>query len=128
VHILRVVAQQQFQWHWKSLGNMLSRFQQSPFQHLLMCSDVNSNIFEWYFCDPDCLSCSCDRCTLQQARAGVLCPADKYYMDQQLQGLDSPRNHWEPLRQEDETAAWFVAFDQAIIRLTGDTLDLPEGL
>ena len=128
VHILRVVAQKESLWHWKCLANMLSRSQRSPFQHLLLLSDVNSNIFEWCFCDPDCLSCSCDRCTLQEARAGVLCPADKYYMDEQLLGPESPRDHWEPLRQEDEKAAWFVAFDQAIIRLTKDTLDLPGGL
>ena len=127
-HILRLVAERNFQVQWQLLACQLSRSKQSPFEQSLLLGEVNSNVFEWLFCDPDCLSCSCDRCTLQQARAGVICPADLYYVNQQLQGQDSPRQRSDPLLPVADAEAWFVAFDREVIALTDRMRVLPYGV
>jgi hypothetical protein len=117
-HILRLVAMHTFHVHWRQMTGRLAKSNKSSFAQLLMRDTIMKHIFEWCFCNPDCLSCSCGECTLQQLRAGVMCPKDVSYWYCPLSGPDSPRKHCEPLRPENDTVAWFVPIDGQLFQLT----------
>ena len=126
-YILRLVAEQKFQEQWRLVTRLLSYSKRSRFEQLLLEGDVDKHLFEWCFCDPDCLSCSCDRCALQRVRAGDMCPADTYYVNSQLRGQDSPRKHSKPLLPEEERDAWFVVFDRELLAAADEMSVLPRG-
>jgi hypothetical protein len=90
--IMRTVGPMVSGRDWPEMTCLLSRSRRSPLEQLLLDAVVNTQVFETLFLDVHCLSCSCGKCSLKDMRAGIMCPHDQTYVEQERAGPESPRD------------------------------------
>lgn len=123
--VVRLVGDQMAQAYWRAMLSLLaSRKARNPFDIILVVDGIGRRIFEWCFCHPNCLGCSCNKCTEEQVRDGLMCPADAFYLGhERMCGHDSPRHTSQPLHVFDSNEIWNVDFDRSIVK-AADEADL----
>ena len=129
--VVRLVGDQMAQAYWRAMLSLLaSRKARNPFDIILVVDVIGRRIFEWCFCHPNCLGCSCNKCTEEQVRDGLMCPADAFYLGhERMCGHDSPRHTSEPLHLLDSSENWYADFDRSILKAVDEEHDfsLREG-
>ena len=123
--VMRLVGDQMAQAYWHAMISLLAIGKaRNPFNIILVVDGIARRIFEWLFCDPNCLGCSCNNCTEQQVREGLMCPADAFYLGHEhMCGHDSPRQTSEPLHLLDSQEIWYADFDRSILKAVDEAHD-----
>jgi len=123
--VVRLVGDQMAQAYWHAMISLLAIGKaRNPFNIILVVDGIARRIFEWLFCDPNCLGCSCNNCTEQQVREGLMCPADAFYLGHEhMCGHDSPRQTSEPLHLLDSQEIWYADFDRSILKAVDEAHD-----
>ena len=123
--VVCLVGDQMAQAYWHAMISLLAIGKaRNPFNIILVVDGIARRIFEWLFCDPNCLGCSCNNCTEQQVREGLMCPADAFYLGHEhMCGHDSPRQTSEPLHLLDSQEIWYADFDRSILKAVDEAHD-----
>ena len=98
-HVMKLVANKQFQPQWMGFLKCLSRSTASRFEEVLKLECVGAAVLEALVCHVHSLSCSCGGC-VRGRTDGNMCPVEIDYIKRERAGPDSPRSPFEPLLPE----------------------------